>query len=326
MSLPIISPEKGEIRAAYEAGVAAYVAERHERMDAFVQTTYSLRGSYAIHRDALKEDYWRGPANVLMTVPQLAVEVGAAGASRMGWRQASDSLRKRRLQVDTVGGREVTWRLMTEFLELPYESPDGRVSHKDALAEAILRQPPFPALLAPLDQAVEQKPDREALRAWLVDSLTHYVDSRSHAAELVNALLASAAGALLFKQFTPGAASLGPLLAQAVAQKTAPLWLPFGGKIMGLLPASLVATAPAAATAGATIGLLGIGALLASFSGLLTDPLQARVGLHHYRLRRLLNRLERSLLGHEQASYRLPDRYAARLFDILDLARSFKTA
>ncbi|GAB5467897.1 MAG: hypothetical protein Kilf2KO_09270 [Rhodospirillales bacterium] len=326
MSLPILSPSRGEIRAAYEAGVQAYIAERHDRMDGFVRRTYSLRGSYAIHREALREDLWRGPANVLMTVPQLAVEVGAAGASRLGWRKASESLRQRRLQVDTVGGREVTWRVMTEFLELPYESPDGRISRKDALAEAILRQPPFPALLAPLEQAMSQQEDPEALRAWLVDSLTHYVDSRSHAAELVNALLASAAGALLFKQWTPGAASLGPLLAQAVAQKTAPLWMPFGGKLLGLLPASLAATAPAAATAGATLGLLGVGALLASFSGLVTDPLQARVGLHHYRLRRLLQRLERSLLGHDQASYRLPDRYAARLFDILDLARSFKTA
>ena len=83
--------------------------------------------------------------------------------------------------------------------------------------------------------------------------------------------------------------------------------------------------APMAATAGATVGLLGIGALLASFSGILTDPIQARVGLHHYRLRRMVSRLERSLLGHDRAGYQLPDRYAARLVDLVDLARSFKT-
>lgn len=314
------------MRAAYEAGVASYIAERRRRIHPFVRETYSLRSSLKLHRNALSEDIWRGPANVLMTVPQLAVEVGAAGATRLGWRRASERLRAQRLQVDTVGGREVTWRVMTEFLELPYESPDGRVSHKDALSEAILRQPPFPALLAPFEQAVAEQQDPEALRLWLTESLTHYVDSRSHAAELANAMLASAVGVLLFKQWTPGAASLGPLLAQAVAQKTAPLWLPLGGKLIGILPASLAASAPMVATAGATLGLLGIGALLASFSGIVTDPIQARVGLHHYRLRRLVNRMERSLLGQDQASYTLPDRYAARLFDILDLARSFKTA
>ncbi|MEQ8653605.1 MAG: hypothetical protein RIC87_14170 [Kiloniellales bacterium] len=326
MSLPILSPSQGEMRAAYEAGVASYIAERRRRIHPFVRETYSLRSSLKLHRNALSEDIWRGPANVLMTVPQLAVEVGAAGATRLGWRRASERLRAQRLQVDTVGGREVTWRVMTEFLELPYESPDGRVSHKDALSEAILRQPPFPALLAPFEQAVAEQQDPEALRLWLTESLTHYVDSRSHAAELANAMLASAVGVLLFKQWTPGAASLGPLLAQAVAQKTAPLWLPLGGKLIGILPASLAASAPMVATAGATLGLLGIGALLASFSGIVTDPIQARVGLHHYRLRRLVNRMERSLLGQDQASYTLPDRYAARLFDILDLARSFKTA
>lgn len=326
MSLPILSPSQGEMRAAYEAGVACYIAERRRRIHPFVRETYSLRSSLKLHRNALGEDIWRGPANVLMTVPQLAVEVGAAGATRLGWRRASERLRAQRLQVDTVGGREVTWRVMTEFLELPYESPDGRVSHKDALSEAILRQPPFPALLAPFEQAVAEQQDPEALRLWLTESLTHYVDSRSHAAELANAMLASAVGVFLFKQWTPGAASLGPLLAQAVAQKTAPLWLPLGGKLIGILPASLAASAPMVATAGATLGLLGIGALLASFSGIVTDPIQARVGLHHYRLRRLVNRMERSLLGQDQASYTLPDRYAARLFDILDLARSFKTA
>ncbi len=326
MTLPIPVPTDRELRAAYEAGVKHYIAERRRRIDPFVRDTYSLRSSLAIHRQSLHQDFWRGPANVLTTVPQLALEVGAAGASQLGWRQASHRLRQQRWQVDTLAGQEVVWRLMTRFLELPYQSADGRVSHKDALSEAVLSQPPFPALLLPLHRAADDRRDPEALKLWLTDSLSHYVDSRSHAAELVNAALASAAGAMLFKQWTPGAMSLGPLLAQAVAQKTAPLWLPFGGQLMGLLPASLTATAPLAASAGASLGLLGLGALIASFSGILTDPIQARVGLHHYRLRRMVNRLERSLLGQDNASYRLPDRYAARLVDLLDLARSFKTA
>jgi len=326
MSLPIPSPSREELRAAYEAGVKVYIDERRLKIDPFVRETFGLAGSYAIHRQGFKDDLWRGPANVATTLPQLAIDLGAAGLSGVGWRRTAERLRRQRLQVDTVGGREITWRVMTRFLELPYESPDGRVSHRDALSEAILRQPPFPALLAPLDRTAAEHDDPEALKLWLTDSLTHYVDSRSHAAELVNALLASATGALLFKQWTPGAMSLGPLVAQAVAQKSAPLWLPLGGKILGLLPASLAAATPAAATAGATLGLLGVGALLASFSGIVTDPVQARLGIHHYRLRRLLGRMERSLLGHDKAVYRLPDRYAARLLDVLDLARSFKTA
>ncbi|MBC6404731.1 MAG: hypothetical protein GDA41_03225 [Rhodospirillales bacterium] len=329
--LLIPAPTPQELRAAYRAGVARYIGERRRKITPFVRETYSLRSSLALHREALREDFWRAPTNVMLAVPQLAMDIGAAGASRLGWRQASEGLRRRRLPLDTAAGRALTWRVMTRFLELPFESPDGRVSTKDALGEAILREPPFPALLAPLDAALAGHRDPEALQRWLTDALTHYAESRTHAADLTNALLAGTAGALFFKQFTPGAISLGPLLTQAIAQKMAPLWLPLGGKLMGLLPASLLsgslaASVPAAATAGTTLGLLGIAAVVASCSGIVTDPLQARLGLHRYRLRRLIDRMERSLLGQEQAAYSLPDRYAARLLDLLDLARSFKTA
>jgi hypothetical protein len=77
-------------------------------------------------------------------------------------------------------------------------------------------------------------------------------------------------------------------------------------------------------TATVTGGLLGLAALLATFSGLLTDPLQQRLGLHRRRLVRLVDALERELLEGEGRSFAVRDHYVARLLDLVDLLRALQ--
>ena len=86
-----------------------------------------------------------------------------------------------------------------------------------------------------------------------------------------------------------------------------------GGLWYGLFPAA----APAAVTAGVTGGVLLGGALLAAFSGVATDPLQRRFGLHQRRLRRLIDGLERALLE-QTGRFTVRDHYVARVLDLLD--------
>ncbi|MSO74950.1 MAG: hypothetical protein EXQ99_07405 [Alphaproteobacteria bacterium] len=57
----------------------------------------------------------------------------------------------------------------------------------------------------------------------------------------------------------------------------------------------------AAMTGGVALGLAAISA----FSGVLTDPLQRRLGLHRRRLRRLIDAVESALRGDEGASSRM---------------------
>jgi hypothetical protein len=60
--------------------------------------------------------------------------------------------------------------------------------------------------------------------------------------------------------------------------------------------------------------------MLAAFSGVVTDPLQRRLGLHRARLERLLQVLEADLCGEPGRNRLMRDHYVARLVDIFDLA------
>jgi hypothetical protein len=61
-------------------------------------------------------------------------------------------------------------------------------------------------------------------------------------------------------------------------------------------------------------------ALVATFMGLITDPVQQLLGLHRRRLERLVGTLERIALGESDASLSLPDPYIARATDLVDVA------
>jgi hypothetical protein len=84
-------------------------------------------------------------------------------------------------------------------------------------------------------------------------------------------------------------------------------------------PLNLFLTDLIAATTG---GVVIVGAALTAFSGVLTDPLQRRLGLHRRRLLRLLGELERFLRDEGDGSITLLDHYVARLIDLLDLVFS----
>ena len=77
-----------------------------------------------------------------------------------------------------------------------------------------------------------------------------------------------------------------------------------------------------AATTGAMIAGL---AVLASFSGVITDPLQRRLGWHQRRLDKLIDALEAGFFESDESRYRPKDAYAARVFDVLDILRAAAT-
>ena len=74
----------------------------------------------------------------------------------------------------------------------------------------------------------------------------------------------------------------------------------------------------AALTIGLTGGLLAAGAVVGAFSGVVTDPIQRRLGLHHRRLRRLIDCLERELTGQGDSRFVVRDHYVARTLDVIE--------
>lgn len=62
-------------------------------------------------------------------------------------------------------------------------------------------------------------------------------------------------------------------------------------------------------------------AIIAALSGLLTDPLQAHLGIHERRLRRMVRHLGKDLQEAGNASYHPRDPYLARVVDAVDAIR-----
>jgi hypothetical protein len=323
---PLIGPDleplrESEARAIVERAIDRYIAARHERVAAFVDRHFSLIGSLHLHRRALGRDLVRAPANVLLMLPYLGMQAGGAALQRLGARATARRLRGRRLFLDTDVGRELTWRLHTELLELPYD--DGRRrAERDALAETIMADARVAAAVEVLAALARRHADDPERRARLRQMLDAYAGARAAAADLVNNVLLASAGMAAFQKLTPGTLTLGPAIAAALAQQAAvasfPLGATLGGVWYGLFPA-----APSAAlVAGATGGLVLLTATTAAFAGVVSDPLQRALGLHQRRLHRLIDALGRELKGDSDAAFHARDHYVARIFDLIDLARA----
>lgn len=310
-------------RALAEAVVAEatarYIASRRAGIDAFVDRTFSLAGALELHSRAAGWDLLRAPANLALAAPYLALQLAGGGAKAVGLSRAGRWLQSRRLFLTSAVAREVEWRLMTEFLELPYAQPD-RSYERDALAEMILADPRVEHGLAEALQGIGRRADDPRFRQWLTDTLASYASTRVAAADMANALISAGVGAVAFKQLTPGMLSLGPALAHAFTQWMAVSSFPLGAAVGSLWYGALPASASVAFVAGVTGTLMGVAAMLTAFSGILTDPLQRRLGIHRRRLRRMVDALERELTG-QSGRYVVRDHYVARILDLFDVLR-----
>jgi hypothetical protein len=292
--------------------VLRYIESRRGRIDSFVDRHFTFGGSVALHRRALGWDLLRAPANLFLAGPALAVKLMAWAARRGGMARVAAWLAGCRPLLETEVAREVEWLVATELLEIPCRRRD-RVSHRDAIAETILADERAAALLvAPVDG----DPDFHGRLAAAVET---YVGSRTATAEIATGFVAAGLGALVVKQATPGLVTLSSALAGMIAQQAAIAAFPLGASLGGLWYRLFPATAGPGLLAATTAGVFLGGAMLAAFSGVVTDPLQRRLGLHRGRLERLLQILEADLCGEPGRTRLIRDHYVAHLVDIFDL-------
>lgn len=312
------SPAIDRVTAAaiVDAAAARYFAARQAMIAPFVRKHFSLVGTLKLHRQALGLDALRAPANLFLEVPQFALQITGSVCRALGARRAGAALLNRSLLFETDVAREVVWLIKTEFLELPCRQR-GRVSSRDALAEEILADARLNAWIEERLPPVGRRA-RMAFQGRLKQALSAYAGTRSATAEIATSLITLGAGAASLKQFTPGAVMLGQSLAAVLAQHAAiasfPLGVGLGSLWYGLFPA----TASPLLMGGLTGGLVLSTAALASFTGIVTDPLQRHFGLHQRRLRRLIDELEREFKGAD-GGFIVRERYVARLLGLLDL-------
>jgi hypothetical protein len=300
------TPTERFVRDAVAAGIRRYCADRRERIPAFVDRHFSLRGTLALHRAALGWDIVRTPINLAMAAPALALHLAAAGLRRMGAQRCADALGRRRLLLHTSVAQRVESLVCSELLELP----TGSDATRDVLAETIIFE-----MLREQPAAIGRNEHKRLQR-----TVAEYAGTRGAAAEIATGLLSLGTGALTFGKLTPGAATFAPMLAAMLAQQAAissfPLGAGLGALWYGLFPA--IPSVPL--LFGLSGGLMIVSAMLAAFAGIVSDPLQRRFGLHQRRLNRMIDSIEQQLLDPTASGFAARDRYVARLLDAFDLA------
>ncbi|MDF2235780.1 hypothetical protein P2H44_24775 [Albimonas sp. CAU 1670] len=303
---------EAEARALVAEAARSYFAERRARIDDFVARTFGLRGTLGLHRHAVGWDLARAPANLALAPAAVLVRLGAAAARKAGARGAGDWLSRRRLILRTQVAREVERRVVVDLLELPWTEPGAPEPGRDALAEAILASPRLEAL-------ARLRGPEAAARLRASDTLAEYAGVRSAAAEITTGIATMGAGAAAFQQLTPGAISLGPALAGALAQQAAVSAFPLGATAGSLWYGVFPTAASPALVAGATAGMAAAGAVAAAFAGVIADPVQVKLGVHQRRLARLVDALEEEFLKGEGAGFAAREHYAARVLDLVDM-------
>ncbi|WP_147022760.1 DUF6635 family protein [Microvirga aerophila] len=303
-------------------GARRYFESRRNMVDAFVDRHFSFSGSLSIHRKAIGWDMLKAPANIALAVPQLVAKLAASGAKVVGAERVSEYLGSRKLVFDTEVGNEIEWLIITELLELPFRQGD-RVSHRDALADAILSAPALQERLHEALGTIGRKGDDAAFRERLEETLETYAGTRVAAAEIATSLMTLGAGALTMQQVTPGVMSLGPALAAALAKHAAVASFPLGAGAGGLWYGVFPAAVSPVLVGGVTGGLLAATSIASAFAGIIADPIQKSLGLYHRRLHRLINAVEKQWNSeHEDAEFVAHDPYVARLMDVFDILSS----
>ncbi|SDX15236.1 DUF6635 family protein [Marinobacter mobilis] len=306
------------IRQAIASGADRYIRGCESRVDDFVRRHYSFRGALRVHAHAMGWDVVRVPINILWSVVHFALAVLSLVAGLVRLRGLQAWLKRAPPGLVTDTDRQISWLVVTELLQLPYQY-GNRTSHKDALMEEILRDPAFSELLQTNADTFHGPSHDPGFRVKLNNKLAEYGATRTGSADLVSNVTLLITSKAMLGQAAFGALSAGTVVSAAVAHSVAVsnFWLgsAIGAYYYAVVPATTSVPLLVAVTTLVAVAM----ALISTFIGIVSDPLQARFGLHHRRLRRLLNAIRDDLQGTHDSTFELREKYLGRLCDIVDV-------
>jgi hypothetical protein len=311
---------KRKIEMAVDLGISNYIQIRYAKIDSFTKKYFSFRGALRLHKKALGKDLYRVPLNIAWAVPYIVFRTGRFILRRTGAGKTFQVLDKMPPGFKTEVQKEVEWLIHTELLELPYRQ-EQRQSTNDMLLASILDQKTISEDIHLALMKIGVKAQDPDFKQALTMKLKEYGTSRTAIADLSGNILMLASGYLAFQKTTPGALSGGTALATVVAQQIAisnswwPLFYSFWYSLFPVTPSlGLIA---------ASTGVLMAGlAVITTFSGIVADPIQAKLGVHQRRLTKLITALEKELRGETKSEYKLRDIYLARIFDFIDILKT----
>lgn len=290
---------------------------RHIEVDAFAQRHFTWPESVRLHGSAIGLDLLRAPVNVLISPVLVLTRMLAWLCRRLSLHRTASWLMRRKLLLRTAVAARVETLILSELIGVPLPRT-GAVLDRAALKRAILEAPQ-------VREAIRQSGSLAAAQAMadrILDALEEYSGTRSAIAEFTTALLMLAIGAAVFQSLTPGAISMAPGVAEQVARSTAigafPLGETLGAGWYGLFP---VGPSPSLVVL-TVVGLILLGAVAATFAGIIADPVQVRFGVHRRRLMRLMATVDAEIARHPERPFATKEHFLVRIFDLWDAALS----
>ncbi len=238
-------------------------------------------------------------------------------AIAVGLNKLASFLNRLPVGFETNVQRELTWLVYTELLEVPFQ--DGkRESQHDALLEEMLNQPEMMALYRPYVAHIRERYGYCEFRTVLEKNLRTFCFTREASSDMAANTMTLVAGGLWFQQITPGALAISGVISQAIAYHLAVSSFFLGPTIGDLYYHYFPPTPSVGLTIATIVGIMAGLTLVASFSGILIDPILSMLGVYERRWQHFITHLERLLTDNQGQHYRVNDHYYARIFDFVD--------
>lgn len=305
---------------AVNRAISHYIRSRKDKVPDFSKNFFSLKGALKLNKKAFGADLYKAPINIAWALPYLGVKTSSSILKILRLRKISCQLERIPVGFETKVQRELNWIIFTELLELPYAQGE-RKSHKDALFEEMLNQPEISSLFTDELSKIYSKSKNPKFRAALEKNLIEYSKSRIAAADLAGNIITISAGVTMFKKLTPGAMTAGGAVASAIAQQTAISNFIFGPTLGSVYYSLFPVSASMGLVIASTGSLMAALAVLTPFSGIITDPIQYKMGIHQRRLLKFIDSLEKELRGEGKSKFHIKDQYVARIFDLVDIIK-----
>ena len=303
---------------AVSEGIKAYADSRRRKITPFIEDHFSFKGAWELNKCAFGKDLLRAPANLAWAPVYFAAKLGGIAAEKAGMKAVSEKLKKVEPGFRTDVEKEVEWLMFSEFLELPFVE-GKRVCEKNVLLTFILAEDEMVSLFEEKLLSIASIGNDSTQRAKLEEKLSTYVNNRKDVAELTTAIMGISAGLAAHKGINMGAIGLGQTTATVIAQQLAISNFFLGQSLGGIYYSFFPAAASMGLLVGATGGIAAAMGLVSAFAGVLADPAQKALGLHHKKLHSLVDAVEDQLLAESNESYVLRDGLIARLLDFIDI-------
>lgn len=290
---------------------------RRVRVDAFVRHHFTWPGTLHLHRAALGMDILRAPVNVLLSPILVLAKITAWICRKLRLARASDWILERRLLLRTAVSSRVEAAILNDLLDVPMPLLTA-IPDRAAMSRAVLAAPGFREMMRKRSTVA----DAQATADRIIGALGDYTGTRSAIAELTTALITLAIGGIAFRALTPGMISMAPGVAGAVAHSTVVADFPLGASL-GEVWYGVFPIGPSPGLIAATIvGLMILGSVIAAFAGVISDPVQVRLGIHRRRLLRLFETLDAEMGGSRDKPFAANEHVMVRIFDVWDAALS----